>query len=210
MARCIHALDWTRTPLGHPQTWPQTLCTTLDIMLASSFPMLVLWGHDLVQLYNDGYRDLMGAKHPSGLGQPTHDCWPESRHFTAGIFQGVLERGESYEFVDQHLVLQRNGNDEDTYFTLNYSPIRDAGAVGGALLLVTETTRHVLTQRQLHEQHAELQVRTKALANFAELSRELAFETDRYALVRRTQEIVLHLLPPGTACTTNSKITCGS
>jgi len=197
MARRMRALDWTKTPLGSPAQWPQVLCTTLDIMLASSFPMLVLWGDDLVQLYNDGYRALMGAKHPIGLGQRTHECWPEARHFVEPIFQGVMERGENYEFVDQHLVLRRHGHDEDTYFTLNYSPVHHAGEVGGVLLLVTETTQRVLTQRQLHAQNTELEARTKALTSFAELSRELAFETDRYALVRRTQEIVLDLLPSG-------------
>lgn len=74
MAGLIRRRDWRPTVLGPIEAWPQSLRTTVDIVLASGLPMVALYGPDLLQIYNDRYRDLMGARHPGGLGQPTRDC----------------------------------------------------------------------------------------------------------------------------------------
>ncbi|GGM37265.1 hypothetical protein GCM10008956_12190 [Deinococcus arenae] len=54
-------------------------------------------------------------------------------------------------------------------------------------------TRHIQAQRD------EAEKRTLALEAFAELSRDLVGETNRFVLVRRAQEIMLSLLTPGYA-----------
>lgn len=51
--------------------------------------MIILWGPNLVQVYNDGYRALMGKKHPRGLGQPTRECWPEVWQINKPIYARV-------------------------------------------------------------------------------------------------------------------------
>ncbi len=198
LAGRMRALDWTSTPLGPVQGWPQSLRTAVSVVLASPTPMILLWGSELVQFYNDGYRDIMGAKHPGGLGQRNQDCWPEVWDFTAPIYQGVLHHGQSFQFTDQRLVLKRHGVDEETYFTLTYTPVRDEeGGVGGILVGVQETTERVQAQRQLEAQHAELEARNRALEGFADLTRTLGLETDPHVLVRRAQELVQSLLPGG-------------
>jgi PAS domain S-box-containing protein len=148
MARLCREKDWASTPLGPAGGWPDALRAVAGLVVAAPVPMIVLWGAELVQIYNDGYRDVMGARHPAGLGQPTRDCWPEVWEFNAPIYEGVVERGESFTFDDQRLVIERHGYAEEAFFKLAYSPVPDAhGSVGGVLVTVLETTRQVRARK---------------------------------------------------------------
>ena len=98
-ARLIREHDWAATPLGPMETWPQSLKTTVDLLLASGFPMVALWGPDLVQVYNDGYARIMGPRHPAGLGQPTRACWPEVWDINEPIYERA-RAGETLTFED--------------------------------------------------------------------------------------------------------------
>ena len=200
MGERMRVFLWDQTPVGSTQTWPQSLRTAVGVCLVSAFPMIVLWGEDLVQFYNDPYRDLMGVKHPAGLGQPTRQCWPEVWDFNEPIYRSVQERAETHTFTDQRLVLQRHGAQEEAYFTLGYSPLRnDQGAVGGVLVTVAETTALVLAGRQIQAQQTELTSQNAALEAFSRLTRDLTLMADPQALFRGAQETVLDLLPPGFA-----------
>lgn len=72
MAQRVREHDWSATPLGSSPQWRASLRTTVQIVLAHPLPAIVLWGRELIQFYNDTYRDLMGVKHPAGLGKPSH------------------------------------------------------------------------------------------------------------------------------------------
>ena len=147
-ARC-RLLDWSATPLGPVLSWPAALRTSAQIALAQPFASIILWGPELVQLYNDSYRELMGVKHPAGLGQPTRECWPEVWHINAPIYDRVA-RGESFTFHDALYPITRSGVLEDAWFTLSYGAIRDDdGRVAGVLVTVVETTQRVLAERAL-------------------------------------------------------------
>jgi PAS domain S-box-containing protein len=153
-ARC-RALDWAATPLGPVEAWPESLRTAAQTALAHPFPHALLWGPELVQIYNDGYRELMGVKHPAGLGQPTRACWPEVWHINAPIYERV-RAGESRALTDTLLPITRTGTLEDAWFTLSYSPVRDeAGAVAGVLVTIFETTEYVAAERRLREANAD-------------------------------------------------------
>ena len=78
MGQLMRTLDWSKTSLGPAGYWPQSLRTTLSIMLTAKLPMGLWWGEDLVQFYNDAYRPCLGneGKHPQALGQRCADCWP--------------------------------------------------------------------------------------------------------------------------------------
>src|SRR5581483_8215598 len=76
MGQLMRSLDWSKTPLGPSESWPQSLRTTISICLASRFPLLIWWGPELVMLYNDAYRTLLGStKHPQAMGQRGKECW---------------------------------------------------------------------------------------------------------------------------------------
>jgi signal transduction histidine kinase/DNA-binding response OmpR family regulator len=147
----LRALDWSATPLGPMESWPQSLRTALSICLASRFPILIWWGPELVMLYNDAYRPMLGAtKHPQALGSRGQDCWPEIWDLIGPMLEGVVARGEATWSNDQMLPLDRNGYIEECYFTFSYSPIRDeTGGIGGVFTAVTETTARVLGERRL-------------------------------------------------------------
>jgi PAS domain S-box-containing protein len=141
-ARC-RAHDWAATPLGPVEQWPASLRAVAGTVLASAFPMVLLWGEALVQIYNDGYRDLMGGKHPAGLGQPTRECWPEVWHLNAPIYERV-RAGETVVLENALFPITRSGVLEEAWFTLSYSPVPDAaGGIGGVLVTVFETTAQV-------------------------------------------------------------------
>jgi signal transduction histidine kinase len=143
MRQRVHDMDWSATALGPMSEWPQSLRTSADIVLGSAFPQILLWGPELVQIYNDGYREIMGHKHPGGLGTPTLECWPEIAQVTKPIYDRVLA-GETVTFEDARFRLERNGELEDVYLTLSYSPVRgDDDAIAGIFVTLLETTRRM-------------------------------------------------------------------
>jgi signal transduction histidine kinase len=150
MGTLMRATDWTQTALGPVEAWPQSLRTTVSTCLNSRFPILVWWGRDLVMLYNDAYRPILGNKHPRSLGQRGCECWPEIWHIIGPMLEGVLERGEATWSENQFLPLNREGYPGEYYFTFSYSPIRDEqGGIGGVYCAVTETTAQVIGERRL-------------------------------------------------------------
>ncbi|MEZ0170752.1 PAS domain S-box protein [Microvirga sp. TS319] len=151
MAERIRTHGWAATPLGPLETWPQSLKSAVDLILPNGFPMIILWGPQLIQVYNDGYARIMGLKHPAGLGQPTRDCWPEVWHINEPIYERV-RLGETVAFDDALYPLARSGVLEDVWFTLSYSPLRDEhGAIAGVLVTLLETTARHVAQRQRDE-----------------------------------------------------------
>ncbi|MFJ2709881.1 PAS domain S-box protein [Pseudomonas sp. NPDC087346] len=135
----IARTDWSRSPLGDASLWPQSLRTAVDIVLHSPMPMLLLWGPQLTQIYNNGFAMLAGSKHPHAFGQPAHLIWPELREFTDPIYSAVLQ-GQVRSYNERRFTLQRDGKESDFWLDLTYSPIRDESAqVAGILVTAIET-----------------------------------------------------------------------
>ncbi|MGB9147402.1 MAG: ATP-binding protein [Acidobacteriaceae bacterium] len=150
MAARMRALDWSATPLGPVEQWPQALRTCVRIMLDSAYPMNICWGPDYVVLYNDPYVPSMRAKHPWALGRSSRDVIPESWDFLRTLFDGVVTQGQAFSaLTDQLFPLNRNNYLEESYFALSLSPIPDDnGSVGGVLAILLETTERVLEDRR--------------------------------------------------------------
>ena len=150
MGEFARSFDWSRTALGPVETWPQSLKTTVSTCLNSRFAIVVWWGEELVTLYNDAYRAIIGIKHPDAFGAPARELWPEIWHIIGPMLDGVMERGEATWADSLLLELERNGYPEECYFTFSYSPIRDeSGGVGGVFTPVQETTSQVIGERRL-------------------------------------------------------------
>jgi PAS domain S-box-containing protein len=154
MSALICAKDWSKTALGPSPSWSPSLTLIVNLMLASGFPMAVRWGADFVMLYNDGYRPILGDKHPWALGSPFREVWPEVQTQLKPLHEAILS-GKSGAFFAEDLLLkiQRHGAEfEDAYFTISYSPVPDASVstgVGGVLITAVETTTRVLTESAL-------------------------------------------------------------
>ena len=148
MGKVIRSMDWSSTPLGPIQGWPQSLRTTVGLVLASNFPISLAWGPEHTQIYNDGYWPICGAKHPHSMGQDFRQCWASAWPAVGPAFERALA-GETSFLEDQRMYLDRNGYLEETFFTFSFSPIRDeSGAVSGLFHPVTETISNMLGQRR--------------------------------------------------------------
>jgi PAS domain-containing protein len=145
--RLLRTYDWSSSSLGASDTWPQVLKTTVSTVLDSRFPMYVAWGDDLILLYNDAYREVLGAKHPASLGGRAREVWAEVWPMVGPLIVGARAGAASY-FKDLPLSLPRLGHMEQVWFTCSHSPIRGGdGAVVGVLCVCTETTGQVLAER---------------------------------------------------------------
>ena len=151
MGALVRAKDWSRTPLGPVERWPQSLHTALSILLDSRFAMYIAWGPEFIQFYNDGYRPILGStKHPAALGISTRETFAEIWDFIGPMFERVMREGEPTYLVDQLLPLDRFGYVEECYFTFCYSAIRnEAGTPGGVFVTVIEVTERMLGERRL-------------------------------------------------------------
>ena len=162
----LRSLDWTKTPLGSVDTWPQSLRTSISICLNSAFAILVWWGPELAMLYNDAYIPVISSKHPRALGAPGHKIFPEVWETIGPMLDTVLSRGEAVRADDLLLVLDRNGYPEECYFTFSYSPIvGETGGVEGVFTPVHETTERVINERRLKALSMLAQVRAEQSTN---------------------------------------------
>ncbi len=150
MARLIESFDWLRSPLGPSAQWPQSLKTALNICLRSRFQLAMFWGPELVFLYNDAEREVIGSLHPHALGKPAREVLVDMWETVGPMLHEVLKSGEATWSVDQPLMIDRYGLVEEAFFTWSYSPIPDDdGEIGGVLLVTAETTQRVLAERRL-------------------------------------------------------------
>jgi PAS domain S-box-containing protein len=153
MAAMVRSKDWSRTTLGPADNWPPSLTLIVNVMLASGFPMCVRWGPEFVMIYNDGYRSILGDKHPAAFGLAFHEAWPEVQDQLRPLHEAILTGTSGAFFVEDLLIkIRRHGVPEDARFTLSYSPVPDETAptgVGGVLVTVVETTGRVRTEEAL-------------------------------------------------------------
>jgi PAS domain S-box-containing protein len=151
----IQTIDWSRTSLGPPGQWPQSLRTSVSTALRTRFPILIWWGDDLTLIYNDAYIPIFAGKHPRAMGKPglSLEGWGEEevRTVIEPMLRSVMTSGEATWSQDQLLILERKGFAEEAYFTWSYSPIPlETGEIGGVLTIVTETTERVIHQRRMN------------------------------------------------------------
>ncbi len=172
MGELIRSKDWSATPLGSIESWPQSLRTAVSLCLASNFPIDIIWGPRRIQIYNDGYRPLCGAKHPESLGDDYARTWASAWDIIGGLFERVLT-GQTSFLENQRVFLDRNGYLEESFFTFSFSPIRDeSGGVGGVFLPVIETTTQMLSERRTRALHdlASRTAQSKSVEEACELS----------------------------------------
>ncbi len=157
MARLMRQHDWSHSPVGPPEQWPPELRSVVSLMLGSAFPMFLAWGPAQTMFYNDGYCDILGAKHPAALGEPFYEVWHEIRGDLKPLVQRAM-RGEPFFMENLPLRLHRRGYDEDCWFTFSYSPVlNDGGASVGLYCVCIETTKVVLADRAHKAEHQRLQ-----------------------------------------------------
>ncbi|NYI01950.1 ATP-binding protein [Cupriavidus plantarum] len=147
MARRIAAFDWQDTELGARSGWSGSLNANIQMLLGCPVPLVMLWGKAGTMIYNDAYSVFAGGRHPFLLGKPVEEGWPEVAAFNRHVVDTVLAGGV-LSYRDKPLVLHRNGQPEDVWLDLHYSPVVDeAGVPAGVIAIVFETTERVLAEQ---------------------------------------------------------------
>jgi PAS domain S-box-containing protein len=181
MARLVQQKDWSQTPLGPIERWPESLRLSVDLILASGFPMALRWGPELISIYNDAYARILGDKHPHALGQPAHVVWPEIANELIPLYRSILCGERSAFFAKDHVWrVRRHGFFEDAHFTISYSPIpepRARNGIGGVLVTATETTAESRLEQRLrhltHKLEEEVTLRTRERDRIWQVSEDL-------------------------------------
>ena len=181
MAERVRELDWSRTPLGPMSAWSQSLRTTADMVVSCRSPMLLFWGPQLTQIYNDAFRPSLGPstgehpRHPRALGAAGKEFWSDVWGASGGQVEGVMERGEAVWFEDVYLPIEREGKYDDAWWTYNYSPVRDDdGSIAGCLVVCLETTAMMKAIKAAKEARESAEQANRAKSDFlAVMSHEL-------------------------------------
>ncbi|MVM34556.1 response regulator [Spirosoma sp. HMF4905] len=183
MGALIRSMDWSKTALGPIADWPQSLRTSVSLCLSSTFPILIAWGPETIQIYNDSYRPICGAKHPESMGQNFRICWETALSVVGDAFTRG-QQGEGTYIKDQRMFLDRYGYLEEAFMTFSFAPIRDeSGQVGGIFHPITETTDKMLSAR-----------RTQVLRDVAALTSQAKTNADIYtSLVQAQADFTLDL-----------------
>lgn len=162
MGALTREFDWSKTPLGPPETWPQSLRVTVRLVLTSRHPMFVWWGPELIQFYNDAYRETMGPeRHPSALGARGRDCWDEIWDIIGPQIEYVMAGKGATWHEDQLVPVTRHGRREDVWWTYSFGPIDFEGRVGGVLVVCRDVTSEHRAREALNLINEELKHRVK-------------------------------------------------
>src|SRR5712675_645519 len=147
--------NWAETPLGPRETWPASLELSVALILSCGFPMAVRWGPELITIYNDAYREILGDRHPMALGRPLREVWPEIYDELGPLNEAILRGRQEGFFAEDHpWRILRHGLAVQAHFTISYSPIPDPSApngIGGILVTAFETTERVRKDQRLHD-----------------------------------------------------------
>ncbi|MDZ4361797.1 PAS domain S-box protein [Brevundimonas sp.] len=187
MAERVRRYDWSSTPLGPIYGWPQSLRTTVSLLIAAPVPMVLLWGKHGVMIYNDAYSVFAGGHHPRLLGSNVREGWPEVAAFNDNVMKVGLAGG-TLAYKDQELTLHRHGKPEQVWMDLDYWPVPDeSGCPGGVIATVVETTARVESDRARTATNERLNLALSAGLGVGTWDFDIA--SDRVVADRRFAEI---------------------
>jgi PAS domain S-box-containing protein len=193
MGALTRAYPWSASPLGSPESWPQSLRTAVRILLNTNHPMFIWWGPELIQFYNDAYRQTMGPeRHPSALGQRGRECWAEIWDIIGPQIEQVMNGGGATWHENQLIPVTRHGKLEQVYWTYGYSPIDEDDGIGGVLVVCRDVTTDHLASVALREREAEL-ARVQQIGQVGGLEVDLR---TGFRNRRSPEYLQIHGLPP--------------
>lgn len=158
MGSRMRAHDWAATPLGPPGGWAAELKILAAFVLASPQPMMIWWGQDLLQLYNDAFAALMGPeRHPRAFAAAARDSWGEIWDTLGPQVAHVLSGGEPRLNEEELVQITRYGLRRSVWWTYGFSPIVVGGAVAGVVLTCQEVTARQRLTHRIRQQSERLQ-----------------------------------------------------
>lgn len=146
----MREFDWSRTPVGPVEKWPQSLKATVRTLLTSRYPMILTWGTEFTQFYNDAYAQLIGDKHPDALGSDIRITLAEAWDTLGPMIDEVMRSGVANWTPALLLLLERAGYREEAYFSVSHAPAEDDdGRIVGMLAVCSEVTLQIVGERRV-------------------------------------------------------------
>ena len=162
MGRRVRETDWSQTPLGDYQTWPQSLRLSLSLVLNVKGIAALYWGPDQWLLYNDAYGEALGDRHPRAFGRPMPEVLTDIAPVLGPQVAQVLATGKSLAIENLSMVMRRHGQDQETVWTYGFSPVQgETGEFAGVLLIVTEMTQQILAEQRSRASEARQHYRVE-------------------------------------------------
>ncbi len=156
MADRVRAYDWSATPLGAIESWSIELITVVNLTLSFSAPARVMWGPELILIYNDAYRPFPGPRHPLALGKPGKEVYAESWHVVGPLLENAFATGQTFFAEKLPVPLPTDSGLQDAYVDYSFSPIFEGGRIAGLFGPLRDVTSEVLSFHQLRESEDRL------------------------------------------------------
>jgi len=148
----VRTTDWSATPLGDYATWPQSLRSSLSLVLNASGIAALYWGPEQRLLYNDAYGDALGERHPWAFGRPIAEALSDIAPLLLPQVAQVMASGAGLALENVPMTMNRHGREEQTVWTYSFSPIQgETGGCAGVVLFATEMTRQAEAERSAFE-----------------------------------------------------------
>ena len=140
----LRARDWRDSPLGPTEHWPEPLRCVVETCLNSPLLGTVLWGPELIMLYNDAYIPSLADRHPAAFGRPVSEVWGDAWEQVSPPFLKAMQTGAGFARRSVRLDILRHGKLEVTWWDFSAAPIRGAdGTILGLLNQGVEMTDQV-------------------------------------------------------------------
>ncbi|KAF2670055.1 putative histidine kinase HHK15p [Microthyrium microscopicum] len=147
--RFIKSVDWSKTHVGPIENWPPGLRQSFYQVIADSRPATLYWGPEYVPIYNEAFVPLAGKTHPSLMGSTFKQGFPEIWQGIGPLFELATSTGAAADVIEAPMTVERNGYPEETFFTGNFTPIRDSeGEIVGFYNALFEVTKQKINDRR--------------------------------------------------------------
>lgn len=184
----IQTMDWRSTSLGPIAGWPPDLRAIVDLILSHGFPMMVVWGLDQIQIYNDAYSSLISKRGLEGIGQSASTLAPNEPERHSALYECVW-RGETVTSKGVKFDVKGVEPPELIWVDVCHSPIRgSAEQITGVLVTIIDVTEH----------HKAAIERASAEAALREREQALAFELSAGTLLSKLSERLVTVEDTGT------------
>ena len=197
MGAQIRRFDWSATSIGAPEGWPAALKLALRLLLNTNHPMLIWWGPDLIQFYNDTFGQIVGSDlRTDGLGKSGHGYWCDDVWdlIKSDVEQVMRGKGGVWH---EHRLMPTNEQDASRhhYWTYSFSPIEDDTGIGGILVICRDETQERRATLALRAREAEL-ARVQQIGKIGGLEVNL---TAGFRNRRSPEYLAIHGLPLNSA-----------
>jgi PAS domain S-box-containing protein len=195
MGKILLLQNWDSTPLGNPILWQQSLKNTLNIVLNSSFPSLLVWGSEYQCFYNDSYKKawIDSDAHPLTFGQCGVSLFSGSLPVSKKIIDDILSEKKITGSEDLLVPIPLGETRKNVQWTFYYNAVYDdQGNTGGVLVSCNDIDiPKYISRLEIYDHHIiEAEEKARLAIESADLGTyEVDLRTDEIKISERFKKI---------------------